>query len=123
MDLERCILDARPSIEHWLRNQWQKHVPPFYCSIYLRNRGSLCRGGFYRFHTGRGTNEKLNALGMQFVSLAFEGACLLPNAAGYRRVLAGCHGQLVPGLWCDSPTGVTGCGARVGKKPSPSECD
>jgi glutamate--cysteine ligase len=36
-------------------------------------------GGFYRFHRGRGTNENLNARGMQSVSLAFEDICLLPN--------------------------------------------
>jgi hypothetical protein len=39
LDLERCILDAMPSIEHWFRNQWQKHAPPFYCSVDLRNGG------------------------------------------------------------------------------------
>jgi hypothetical protein len=42
-----------------------KHVPPFYCSIDLRNSGSVASGS-YRF-------------GMQFVSLAFEDTCLLPN--------------------------------------------
>ena len=35
-------------------------------------------GGFYRVHTGRGTDENLNAPGMQFVPLAFEE---LPAAA------------------------------------------
>ena len=34
----------------------------------------------------RGTNEKPNALGMQFVWLAFEDTCLLSNAAACRRV-------------------------------------
>ncbi|HET7062469.1 MAG TPA: glutamate--cysteine ligase [Nitrosospira sp.] len=38
-DLERCIVDAMPSIEHWLRNQWQAHEVPFYCSVDLRNSG------------------------------------------------------------------------------------
>ena len=33
-------------------------------------------GGFYRVHTGRGTDENLNAPGMHFVPLAFESACL-----------------------------------------------
>lgn len=38
-DLERCIVEAMPSIEHWLRNQWQSHEVPFYCSVDLRNSG------------------------------------------------------------------------------------
>jgi glutamate--cysteine ligase len=54
LDLERCILDAMPSVEHWLRNQWQKHAVPFYCSVDLRNSGfklapvdtNLFPGGF-----------------------------------------------------------------------------
>ena len=33
-------------------------------------------GGFYRVHTGRGTDENLNAPGMHFVPLAFESSCL-----------------------------------------------
>ena len=36
-------------------------------------------GGFYRVHTGRGVDENLNAPGMQFVPLAFESCCSLPN--------------------------------------------
>ena len=36
-------------------------------------------GGFYRVHTGRGTNENLNAPGMHFVPLAFETCCTLPD--------------------------------------------
>ncbi|MFZ5502495.1 MAG: glutamate--cysteine ligase [Pseudomonadota bacterium] len=36
-------------------------------------------GGFYRVHTGRGTDENLNAPGMHFVPLAFEASCTLPN--------------------------------------------
>lgn len=36
-------------------------------------------GGFYRVHTGRGVDENLNAPGMQFVPLAFETCCTLPN--------------------------------------------
>ena len=38
-------------------------------------------GGFYRVHTGRGTDENLNAPGMHFVPLAFEASCTLPNPA------------------------------------------
>ena len=41
LNLERCILilDAMSSIEHGLRNQWQKHAAPFYCSVDLHNSG------------------------------------------------------------------------------------
>ena len=33
-------------------------------------------GGFYRVHTARGKDENLNALGAQFVPLAFESPCI-----------------------------------------------
>jgi len=36
-------------------------------------------GGFYRVHTGRGTNENLNAPGMHFEPLAFEETCSNPD--------------------------------------------
>jgi len=36
-------------------------------------------GGFYRVHTGRGTNENLNAPGMQFEPLAFAESCATPD--------------------------------------------
>jgi glutamate--cysteine ligase len=39
-------------------------------------------GGFYRVHTGRGTDENLNAPGMHFVPLAFETPCSLPDCQG-----------------------------------------
>ena len=41
LNLERCILilDAMSSIEHRLRNPWQKHAAPFYCSVDLHNSG------------------------------------------------------------------------------------
>lgn len=39
-------------------------------------------GGFYRVHTGRGIDENLNAPGMQFVPLAFDIPCSLPDCAG-----------------------------------------
>lgn len=38
-------------------------------------------GGFYRVHTGRGMDENLNAPGSQFVPLAFEKPCTLPDCA------------------------------------------
>jgi glutamate--cysteine ligase len=36
-------------------------------------------GGFYRVHTGRAVDENLNAPGSQFVPLAFEKPCSLPD--------------------------------------------
>ena len=36
-------------------------------------------GGFYRVHIGRGVDENLNAPGSQFVPLAFEKPCTLPD--------------------------------------------
>ncbi|MDN5753437.1 MAG: glutamate--cysteine ligase [Nitrosospira sp.] len=45
--------------------------------IYMIDRYVV--GGFYRVHTGRGTDENLNAPGMHFVPLAFEDTCLLPD--------------------------------------------
>jgi glutamate--cysteine ligase len=39
-------------------------------------------GGFYRVHTGRDIDENLNAPGMQFVPLAFDTPCSLPDCAG-----------------------------------------
>jgi len=36
-------------------------------------------GGFYRVHTGRGPDENLNAPGMHFEPLAFEGDCSTPD--------------------------------------------
>ena len=54
LDLEKHILDAMPSIEHWLRTQWQDRTTPFYSSVDLRNSGfklapvdtNLFPGGF-----------------------------------------------------------------------------
>ncbi len=45
--------------------------------IYMIDRYVV--GGFYRVHTGRGIDENLNAPGMQFVPLAFEDTCLMPD--------------------------------------------
>ena len=39
LSLEKRILDAMPSIEHWFRRQWQDHAVPFYASVDLRNAG------------------------------------------------------------------------------------
>jgi glutamate--cysteine ligase len=48
--------------------------------IYMIDRYVV--GGFYRIHTGRAIDENLNAPGMQFVPLAFEAPCSLPDCTG-----------------------------------------
>ncbi len=48
--------------------------------VYMMDRYVV--GGFYRVHTGRGIDENLNAPGMQFVPLAFDTPCSLPDCAG-----------------------------------------
>ncbi|WP_434778796.1 glutamate--cysteine ligase [Neisseria sp. Ec49-e6-T10] len=42
--------------------------------VYMMNHFVI--GGFYRIHAGRGEDENLNAIGMQFVPLSFQGHCL-----------------------------------------------
>ncbi len=54
LEFERRILDSMPEIEHWFRQQWLEHTPPFYGSVDLRNAGfklapvdtNLFPGGF-----------------------------------------------------------------------------
>jgi glutamate--cysteine ligase len=54
LEFERRILDSVPEIEHWFRQKWQDHAPPFYSSVDLRNAGfklapidtNLFPGGF-----------------------------------------------------------------------------
>jgi len=41
-------------------------------------------GGFYRVHTGRGQDENLNAPGMHFEPMPFDGTCLLPELESRR---------------------------------------
>ncbi|HKC44096.1 MAG TPA: glutamate--cysteine ligase [Burkholderiales bacterium] len=68
-DLERRVLGASATIEHWFRGQWQEHTPPFYASVDLRNSGfkiapvdtNLFPGGF-------------NNLSAQFLPLAVQAA-------------------------------------------------
>ena len=68
-DLERRVLDASATIEHWFRGQWQEHTPPVYASVDLRNSGfkiapvdtNLFPGGF-------------NNLSAQFMPLAVQAA-------------------------------------------------
>ncbi len=37
LDFEKKIIDKSASVEHWLRNNFNKNTPPFYCSVDLRN--------------------------------------------------------------------------------------
>lgn len=84
LELERKILAAQPEIEHWLRNQWQEHTPPFYGSVDLRNAGyklapvdmNLFPGGFNNL------NPDFHPLAVQAAMMALEGYC--PDA---RRIL------------------------------------
>ena len=54
LDLEKRILNAQSTIEHWFRAQWQEHSVPIYASVDLRNSGfklapvdtNLFPGGF-----------------------------------------------------------------------------
>ncbi len=83
-DLERKILGALPEIEHWFRNQWQEHTPPFYGSVDLRNAGfklapvdmNLFPGGFNNL------NPDFHPLCVQAAMMALDGFC--PDA---RRLL------------------------------------
>jgi glutamate--cysteine ligase len=53
-EIERIVLDQRPEIERWFRNQWQEHEVNFYASVDLLNSGfklapvdtNLFPGGF-----------------------------------------------------------------------------
>jgi glutamate--cysteine ligase len=81
-DLERKILDAMPTIEHWLRGEWQAHAVPFYASTDLRNSGfkiapidtNLFPGGFNNL------SPALHPLAVQAAMSAVEKIC--PDARG-----------------------------------------
>jgi len=81
-DLERRVLDSQAAIEHWLRNQWQEHEAPFYCSVDLRNSGfkiapvdtNLFPGGFNNL------NPEFEPLCVQATMTAIEKIC--PEARG-----------------------------------------
>jgi glutamate--cysteine ligase len=84
LELEQKILESQPEIEHWFRNQWQEHTPPFYGSVDLRNAGyklapvdmNLYPGGFNNL------NPEFHPLAVQAAMMALEGYC--PDA---RRIL------------------------------------
>jgi glutamate--cysteine ligase len=72
LELEQRILDSSTAIERWLRLWWQRHEPPFYSSVDLRNSGfklapvdtNLFPGGF-------------NNLNPAFIPLAVQAAASL----------------------------------------------
>ncbi len=79
LDLEHRIINAMPTIEHWLRGKWRKHAVPFYCSVDLRNSGfklapvdtNLFPGGFNNL------NPEFMPLCVQAMMNAIEKIC--PN--------------------------------------------
>ena len=80
LELEAKFLAAAPTIERWLRGQWQEHTPPFYGSVDLRNAGfklapvdmNLFPGGFNNL------NAAFLPLCVQAAMTAIEKIC--PNA-------------------------------------------
>ncbi len=82
LDLERRMLDAQPTIEHWFRQQWQEHTIPFYTSVDLRNAGfklapvdtNLFPGGFNNL------NPDFLPLCVQAAQTSIEKIC--PEARG-----------------------------------------
>ena len=81
-ELERAILNAAPTIEHWLRSKWQDHETPFYCSVDLRNSvfkiapvdTNLFPGGWNNL------NPDFHPLCVQAAMTALEKRC--PDARG-----------------------------------------
>ncbi|SHL87506.1 glutamate--cysteine ligase [Nitrosospira sp. Nsp11] len=77
LDLETCIINAMPTIEHWLSNEWQRQAVPFYCSVDLRNSGfklapvdtNLFPGGFNNL------NPEFLPLCVQAMMAAVEKIC------------------------------------------------
>ncbi|MHB9118134.1 MAG: glutamate--cysteine ligase [Burkholderiales bacterium] len=77
LELERHILGAMPTIEQWLRVQWQENNAPFYASVDLRNSGfklapvdtNLFPGGFNNL------NPDLAPLSVQAAMSAVEKIC------------------------------------------------
>ncbi|WP_296751491.1 glutamate--cysteine ligase [Thiobacillus sp.] len=69
LELEKRLLDAQPTIEHWFRQQWKEQAAPFYTSVDIRNAGfklapvdtNLFPGGF-------------NNLNPEFMSLSIHAA-------------------------------------------------
>jgi len=83
LSLEKQILDAVSTIEHWFRGQWQEHSAPFYASTDLRNAGfklapvdtNLFPGGFNNL------DKTFLPLCVQALMGAIEKVC--PDAKGF----------------------------------------
>ncbi len=77
LDLENRIINAMPTIEHWLRSKWRERTVPFYCSVDLRNSGfklapvdtNLFPGGFNNL------NPEFIPLCIQAMMSAIEKIC------------------------------------------------
>lgn len=82
LELEKRIIRAQPTIEHWFRTQWQDHATPLYASVDLRNSGfklapvdtNLFPGGFNNL------NPDFLPLCVQAAQSAIEKIC--PEARG-----------------------------------------
>ena len=82
LELEKRIINAQPTIEHWFRAQWMDHAVPFYASVDLRNSGfklapvdtNLFPGGFNNL------NRDFLPLCVQAAQSAIEKIC--PEARG-----------------------------------------
>ena len=78
LELEKHFLDNATAIEHWMRSQWQEHMPPFYGSTDLRNSGfklapvdlNLFPGGFNNL------NDAFLPLCVQAAQAAVERICV-----------------------------------------------
>jgi glutamate--cysteine ligase len=108
-DLERKILDARPTIERWFRSQWQTHTLPFYSSVDLRNAGfklapvdtNLFPGGFNNLnpdffslcvHAAMSAVQKICPDKQRFLLIPenhTRNLFYLTNVAAIRRILEG----------------------------------
>jgi glutamate--cysteine ligase len=122
-ELERQVLEQRPEIERWFRNQWLEHASPFYTSVDLRNSGfklapvdtNLFPGGFNNLnpdflplcvHAAMSAVQRVchDARGLLLVPENHtRNLHYLQNVAVLRRILQGAGltvrmGSLIPGL-------------------------
>lgn len=76
-ELERAILAAQPTIEHWFRQQWREHLPPFYSSVDLRNAGYKLAPVDTNLYPGGWNNlsEDVLPLAQQAATSAIEHYC------------------------------------------------
>ncbi|MFW5431832.1 MAG: glutamate--cysteine ligase [Methylophilaceae bacterium] len=76
-DLEKCLLNKMPEIEHWFRSQWLDHGAPFYASVDLRNSGfKLAPVDINLFPAGfNNLNPDFLSLSVQAAMVAIEKIC------------------------------------------------